>query len=179
VDFRPGFSGVDARDYLSPIVYGGSRKVKAFEKSLQRKGLLPAGFAAMPGEAARMDAYGNMSAGQITQILSYFQAFGEQGYSANITDKRKAAMAKGSKRTGARGISYFVGRPGGGKLPLGVWQKTSFGAMGSAIKPVIIFTKSPAYRQQLDVPGIAQRAINERFVSELHRTMAEVKARAS
>lgn len=175
VDFRSAFGrGTSARDYLAPLVYGGERKLKAFERSLERTGLVPSNHAALPGDAAKLDAYGNMSRGQIVQILSYFKAFGEQGYRANITDKRKQAMAQGNKRTGARGVSYFIGRPGGGRMPLGVWQKTSFGT-GSAIKPIIIFVSKPTYRRQLDVPGIAKRVINERFAIELRRSVADAK----
>lgn len=174
VDFRVAMGrGTSARDYLSPLVYGGERKLKAFERSLQRTGLLPTGYAALPGSAARLDAYGNMSRGQIVQILSYFKAFGEQGYSANMTDKKRGALARGSKRTGARGMAYFIGKPGNGRLPLGVWQRFSFGSMGSAIKPVIIFVTKPAYRQQLDVPGIAKRVIEARFADELRRAVSE------
>ena len=40
------------RDYLAPIVYGGERKLKAFEKSLARTGLLPPGYSALPGKGA-------------------------------------------------------------------------------------------------------------------------------
>lgn len=179
VDFRVAMGrGTQGRDYLSPIVYGGERKLKAFERSLQRVGLLPSGMAAVPGNAAKLDAYGNMSRGQIVQILSYFKAFGQQGYRANINDKRKAAMAKGNKRTGARGISYFVGRPNGGRHPTGIWQKTDFGELGSAIKPIIIFVTKPSYRKTLDVPGIAQRVIKDRFAEELQRSVAEAKRTA-
>ena len=106
VDFRVAMGrGTQGRDYLSPLVYGGERKLKSFERSLQRTGLLPPGSAAVPGSGAKLDAHGNMNRGQIVQILSYFKAFGEQGYRANINDKRKVAMAKGNKRTGTRGIS--------------------------------------------------------------------------
>jgi hypothetical protein len=179
VDFRVAMGrGTQGRDYLSPIVYGGERKLKAFERSLQRTGLLPPGMSAVPGKAARMDAYGNMSRGQIVQILSYFKSFGEQGYRANITDKRKASMAKGSKRTGKRGISYFVGRPNGGKHPSGIWQKTDFGEAGSAIKPIIIFIRKPRYRKTLDVPGIAERIIRSRFAGELAKSVAQARRTA-
>lgn len=174
VDFRVAMGrGSQARDYLAPIVYGGERKLKAFERSLQRTGLLPSGMAAVPGSGAKLDAFGNMSRGQIVQILSYFKAFGQQGYRANITDKRKASMAKGSKRTGARGITYFVGKPNGGRLPTGIWQRTDFGASGSAVKPIIIFTRKPAYRKQLDVPGIAQQVIRTHFADLLRTAVAE------
>jgi len=179
VDFRVAMGrGTQARDYLAPIVYGGERKLKAFERALQRVGLLPSGMAAVPGSAAKLDAYGNMSRGQITQVLSYFKAFGQQGYRANITDKRKASMAKGSKRTGARGISYFVGKPNGGRHPTGIWQKTNLGELGSAIKPIVIFIRKPAYRKQLDVPGIAERVIRNRFALELSRSVAQARRTA-
>lgn len=179
VDFRPAFGkGTSARDYLSPLVYGGERKLKAFERSLQRSNLLPAGYAALPGAAAKIDAYGNMSQGQIVQILSYFKTFGEQGFSANMTDKKRAALSRGSKRTGKRGVMYFVGRPGNGRLPLGVWQRINFGAAGSAIKPVIIFLSRPTYRQQLDVPGIAKRVIEERFAQELRIAVGQAQRTA-
>ena len=175
VDFRDSFGkGSHARDYLAPEVFGGERKAKAFERSLQRVGLLPAGMAAVPGAAAKIDQYGNMARGQIVQLLSYFRAFGEQGYSANITDKRKAALAKGNKKT--RGIEYFVGRPGGGRLPLGIWQRTSFGAIGSSIKPLVIFVKCPTYRVRLDVPGIAARVIRDRFEPNLRAAWKQAMA---
>jgi len=173
VDFRPAFgSGSDARDYLAPQVLGGSRKLKAFERSLQRVGLLPAGYQALPGSAARIDAYGNMQRGQIVQLLSYFRAFGEQGYSANTTAKRKKALAQDNVRKGTRGIVYFVGRPGDGRLPLGIWQRTSFGAAGSSIKPLAIFVRRTSYSQRLDVPGIAARVTAERFEPHLRTSMA-------
>lgn len=174
VDFRPAAGrGTSAHDYLAPLVYGGKRKLKAFEKSLQRTGLLPSGYAAVPGNAAKMDAYGNMSRGQIVQILSYFKSFGEQGYSANITDKKRDSLARGNKRTGAHGFQYFIGRPAGGRLPLGVWQRINFGELGTAIKPIIIFVSKPAYAKRLDVAGIAKRVIDERFRPELQRSVAD------
>lgn len=170
VDFRESLSsGTQARDYLAPIVYGGSRKLKAFEKSLSRTGLLPSGYSAVPGSGAKMDRYGNMNRGQIVQVLSYLKSFGEQGYSANITDKKRASLARGSKAR--RGVTYFVGKPGGGRLPLGVWMRTSFGAAGSSIKPLIIFVSNVGYRQQLDVPGIAERVVRETFPEELRKAV--------
>lgn len=180
VDFRIAMGrGTQGRDYLSPLVYGGERKLKSFERSLQRTGLLPAGMAAVPGSGAKLDQFGNLSRGQIIQMLSYFKAFGQQGYRANITDKRKAAMAAGKdKRTGSRGVTYFVGKPNGGRQPTGIWEKTDLGALGSAIKPIIIFVSKPSYRKTLAVPGIAEAVINARFADELARSVAEAKLTA-
>lgn len=180
VDFRGTMGSAGARDFLAPLVYGGERKLKAFERSLQSTGLLPSGYAALPGSAAKIDAYGNMSRGQIVQMLSYFKAFGEQGYRSNITDKRKASMAQGrDKRTGARGVAFFVGKPGNGRLPLGIWQRTTTSMVrGTELRPVIIFLPRPSYRQQLDVPGIAKRVVEERFADELRIAVAQAKRTA-
>lgn len=86
-----------AEKYLGPQVFGGDRAFKRMEGALRRVGVLPAGMYCVPGQRAKMDQYGNMDRGQIVQIISYFQAFGEQGYRANITDKRKGKLAKGTK----------------------------------------------------------------------------------
>lgn len=172
VDFRDSFGkGSHARDYLSPQVFGGARKLKAFERSLDRVGLLPSGYAAVPGEAAKIDSYGNMHRGQIVQVLSYMRAFSEQGSKANITDKRKASLARGSKSN--RGIAYFVGRPGNGRLPLGIWQRTHFGALGTSIRPLVIFVKSPTYRIRFNVPGIANRVAAQRFEANMAKAWKE------
>lgn len=177
VDFRDSFGkGSHARDYLAPQVFGGTRKLKAFERSLQRVGLLPAGMAAVPGAAAKIDAYGNMARGQVVQLLSYLRAFGEQGYRSNITQKRKDALSAGVK--GKRGMSYFVGRPGGGKKPLGIWLREEFGQLGSSVKPVVLFVKTPTYRKRLDVPGISARVIKERFTPNMHTAMRQAMSTA-
>ncbi len=52
------------------------------------------------------------------------------------------------------------------------------GSLGSAIKPVILFVTQPRYRQQLDVPGIAQRVIAERFADELAKAVAQAQRTA-
>ncbi len=176
-----------AAKYLLPEVMGGPRNLKRFERALQAAGVMPSGMYAMPGAGAKLDAYGNMDRGQLIQILSYFQAFREVGSKANMTEKKKASLAKGSKRAGRRGFEYFVGVPGSdgiprpgkdfksaSKLPLGVWQRTAFGPMGSAIKPVLIFTKkAPVYQPRFkffewsqafvdrEFPGIFERIVNE------------------
>lgn len=171
VDFRDssGRGGGNARDYLAPQVFGGERKLKAFERSIQRANLLPAGMAAVPGSAAKLDAYGNMARSQVVMLLSYLRAFSEQSKRNNMSDKRRAAMAKGVK--GGRGISYFVGRPGGGRQPLGIWQRHNFGQAGSSIMPVVLFVKTPGYRKRLDVQGISDRVVKERFPVHLKAAM--------
>lgn len=159
------FKGTPASRYLSPQIYGGERKLKRFEKSLQNAGLLPPGMYAVPGQAAQLDAHGNMSKAQIVQIMAYLRAFGQQGYKANMTDAGRARMQA------KRGVGYFVGRPGG-KGPLGVWARFQF-ASGSAVKPVAIFVKAPKYKGRLRFFDVANRAIDARLEEEFHRALRQ------
>lgn len=148
---------VTADKVLNAEIFGGPRKLKRFETALQRIGILPAGMAVVPGAGAKMDSYGNMQAGQINQILAWFRAFGQQGYKANMTDKGRARLARGSKRTGRRGTEYFVQKTQGKGLRPGIYQRQQF-AFGSAVKPVMIFITIPTYRPRFDFYRVTTRA---------------------
>jgi hypothetical protein len=147
------FKGTPASRYLAPQIFGGERSLKRFERALSFRGLLPQGMIVVPGKGAQLDQYGNISRGQIVQILSSLRAFGGQGYAANRT-------ARSIKRAGRR-AEYFVGRPGRG-LPLGVWQRMSF-AMGSAVRPVLMFVKPKPYMPRFEFFPIAERAFKREF----------------
>lgn len=179
-DDRATSGGTPAVRYLAPQIEGGRRSVKAFERMLQRIGALPAGWAAVPGEGADIDQHGNMRRGQITQILSYLRAFGEQGYSANITDKKKTRMARGTKAK--RGVSYFVShgkfRDKTRHLPAGVWRRTDFGQAGSAITPILIFVPRAQYSKRWDFYGIADREITAKFPGHFNTAYQKAVATA-
>lgn len=163
---EPG-KGTPATTYLLPQIEGGERGQKRFERALQRVGLLPAGWLAVPGQGARLDAYGNMSRGQIVQIMAWFSAFGEQGYSANMTAKGRARLSKSTKRR--QGFSYFAVYPGRTRtrhLHPGIYQRFDF-AVGSAIKPVLIFVRAAHYQKRYDFHGVAQREVDRTFKPEL------------
>lgn len=169
-------TNVTAAKVLNAEIYGGQRRHKRHEVALQRMGILPSGMFIAPGEAAKMDGYGNMAASQIRQILSYFNAAEmTSGYSGNMTSKRKAALAKGNKRIGATGFEYFVVQPGQRRtfqrangntgthaMQPGIYQRIFLGH-GTAIKPVMIFVKSPAYKRRLDFYRIAGDAAMAEF----------------
>jgi hypothetical protein len=156
--------GTPAINFLGPQIGGGERRLKRFEKALQAYSLLPQGMYAVPGSAAKLDGFGNMARGQIMQILSALKAAERySGYSAN----RTRASAKRKKNQ----PQFFVGRPGGGKLPLGIWQVFRFGH-GSAVKPVIIYTSRATYKTRFDFQGIvdrvAARDFDRLFVEQLN-----------
>ena len=164
--------GTPAIKFLKAQIEGGTRKQKRFEKALQAAGIMPAGYFAVPGEGAKLDSYGNMDRGLIVQLLAYFKAFPEAGYKANMTDKRKAALAKGNAKKGQRGVAYFVGQPGR-KSPLGVWARyRMFG--GSEVKPVLIFIKSAKYEQLLDFYYVSDVTARKEMDKNVRTEMTEI-----
>lgn len=165
--------GIAAVDFLWPQVHGGDRQLKRFEKALQYAGVLPRGYYCVPGQAAQRDQYGNMDKGQIVQIISYFQGFGEQGYRANMTAMKIKKLAKGTKSS--RGYAYFA-MPPGKHLHPGIYQRTAF-AWGSAVKPVVIFVKRTRYEKRLDFYGVGQSTVDKVWQDEFYQAFDDAIAR--
>lgn len=166
--------GTPASKYLLTQIKGGARPIKRFESALIAAKVMPAGMIAVPASGAKFDAYGNMDRGQIVQILAYFRAFPEQGYKANMTWKTRQRLQRGTKKR--VGFSYFVGAPADGKLPLGVWQRTTF-AIGSAIKPVLLFADAAYYGPIFKFEYVARTTIARVFNGHFKAAMLEAKAR--
>ena len=169
--------GNPAANWMQPEIEGGRRNVKRFEVALQRIGVLPKGMYIAPGAACQLDAYGNIPSSLIIQILSYFKAFGEQGYSANITDKRKAALKKGSKRTMKTGYEYFVSYGPGSwsgrqHLAAGIYKKVDLIGQGK-IKPIMMFVKIPSYYKRFPFFETAQRVVDQKLKSNFDEAMSE------
>ncbi len=172
IAYRDGAGkGTSADRYLAPQVLGGGRRLKRSERALQRAGL-PAGMFTIPAAAAELDAYGNMSRGQIVRLLSYFEAFGEQGYRANATARSRARTANvGTSREGYRrinGVQYFISRGKGSMsgqrrqvLPAGIWRKT--GTHGADVAPVLLAVEQPQYTPRLPFYETAAAVYGERF----------------
>jgi hypothetical protein len=153
-------SGIAASKYLPVHIEGGNRPHKRFEKALIHYGLMPADMYAVPGRRARMDGYGNISRGQIVQILSALGAAERvSGFMANRTAR--------SKRRNRNAPDYFAGRPGNGSGPLGIWQR-----VGSGARPILIFVKRPTYRRRFDFYGVANRVAAAEFEPLFRRALA-------
>lgn len=150
-----------ARSMIEPHVLGGTRHYKTMEARLFKAGILPEGWNVVPGAGAQLDGFGNMSQGQITQLLNVLQTYWEAGYN-KADDRTVKRLAKGNKKKGTYGFTYWVNQPGGngpGKhLQPGVYQRVSTG-FGTSLKPVLIFVKRAAYKQRLDFYGIADRVV--------------------
>ena len=176
VEFKTDVSkGTPAEKYLQAEVFGGTRRLKRFEVALQRIGVLPSGMYAVPGAAMRLDAYGGIPARTIVQLLSYLQAFGEQGYRANTSGERRGKLAKGTRSK--YGYELVVIRPGqrparGGKqLAPGIWKRTYTG-FGSSLQPLLMFVRQPMYRQRLNLDRIRDQAVETHFSTEFGKAFA-------
>lgn len=95
--------------YLVPQVRGTVRKTKGFERAFDDTKMVP-------GRGARRDRYGNVSVGQIRQVLSVLGR-GERvlGFQSNIT-------ARSAKRN-TKPRDYVYLPRGSGKLPPGVYER--------------------------------------------------------
>ncbi len=166
--------GTRAEKYIGPQIVGGERSLKRFESALQRIGILPRGLYVVPGSGADLDAYGNISRGQIVQILSFFRAFGEQGYSANMTTKGRAKLMRGSKRKGRMGFAYFVSHGKGrtAHLLAGIYKRVPF-SRGSAIKPIFMFVRKPTYKKRWPFFDIAKKITDRRSKAIFDEMFAE------
>lgn len=160
-----------AANYLGTQVAGGQRRFKGLEKNLQSRSLMPAGWFAVPGEGAKIDAYGNMSSGQIRQILSWFDA--AENWAGSIQNMGFAGREK--RRKGTRkniGFEYFAVLPGRQKnlKQPGIYQRFFF-AQGKAIKPVLIFVRAARYQIRFNFEKVAQATANAMWDAEFAAAM--------
>lgn len=182
VETKDGY-WVRADNYLEVQTEGAStRRQKAFEKALQAVGVLPAGWVAVPGERAKLDAYGNHSVGEIRQILSWFDAAERvAGSTQNMGFAGREKRRRGTKKKA--GWEYFAVRPGDKrsfargngkagthKMQPGVYRRTNY-ALGSRIEPVIIFVRKAAYRPRFDLYGIGRKTADREFPAQFNAAL--------
>lgn len=172
IQFKDKNSAESSRTMVLPHVEGGIRRYSPMEARLKSIGVLPDGWNAVPGAAAKLDAYGNMSRGQISQMLNLLGAYREAGYNkANAATRDR--LAKGSAKKNVYGFVYWVNPVGGqrGKhLPPGVYQRVTTG-FGTSLKPVVIFVKRAKYSKRLPFYQIAQDEFNRAFPAEFKASM--------
>jgi hypothetical protein len=160
---------------------GGSRRAKMIELTLRRRGLIAASEFVMPGKAAKMDEYGNMSRGQIQQIYSQIGVTGS-GYDNAATNSRrsKANVAKAGTIFWSHGVGAEFGPKLWGiiskgrvlrreqNLPKGAWVRD-----GNRVSPLLIVVKkTPTYKRLFDLRELGQAAIDKHFNNEFDKALA-------
>lgn len=112
----------ESQHYLYPTTYGVMRGFKKFEAALLAKRLIPSGWLTVPGKDQPLDAYGNVSAGVMKEILAWFEANPvRDGYQSNMTDTTRNKRRTGTRRT--LGYEFFVIKRAKGKLPAGIYRR--------------------------------------------------------
>jgi hypothetical protein len=202
----PG-GAIPQQSYLRAQILGGRRRFKRLELALQRKGLMPAGWYAIPagaaagrnggGGGARFDAYGNMSRGQVVQLLSYFEAFTGDRSRANSTPATRARLAKDkSTRSTAParyvpgvgfvtdkaaaklqprrivgGVVYFAvkGPASSGGLRPGIWERRRLSETAQGVRPVLFFVPAVNYRPRIEFADLLRRVVPKSFGASLAR----------
>ncbi|TPN16230.1 hypothetical protein FJ973_05935 [Mesorhizobium sp. B2-1-3] len=161
--YAPGKLPVGA--YLYPQVFGGKRGQKAFERALSKAGLLPAGWVTVPAAGAKLNAAGNITAGQIVQMLSDLKL-------------QFDATANRSKRSLKRNKSYrkqrFFVPAKGSHLKPGVWIRDGKGG----IKPMVLFVQQQTYAPRLDYFGIVRESATRNFPELWTKSFGQAMASA-
>ena len=155
-------SGVDPQKILQAQQFGGRRADKRSEIALRRAGILPNGYiTAIPTDPypGSHDGRGNLLGPFVAQLISYFRASPEQGYRANMTNRRRREIHRGSAR--AAGRRYFVAygrmRDGrGAHLAAGIWAAQGTGSVD--IQPVVMFVRAGRYTPRLNMDRIVAAA---------------------
>jgi hypothetical protein len=193
--FRDDKSNQGSGSMVEPQIFGGRRRYKAMEGRLLAMGMMPPGYNAVPGAAAQLDGYGNMSRGQISQMLNVLGTYQEDGYNkANAATR--ARLAKGNKKKNTYGFAYFVSYAGTGRAELtikngeavmtrgrkshlapGVYKRVATG-FGSSLKPVLMFVKQATYKKRLDFLGVVEKTVAKEFVPEFDKVFEAALATA-
>lgn len=176
-----------ALSWLRWHIYGGNRKAKAYERLLMRAGAMPTDTRSVPGKFARLDAFGNISKGQIVQILSQLRIDSTVGSTralpkATVADNAKTRRHKENRIRIARGKAggeYVAFPHRRGRLPAGVYlvggrdfgARVGYGRSG-AIRPVLIFVSKAEYEAgRFDFHYVAERTIVRVLPVELQRSV--------
>lgn len=164
--------GVPSQEFIGHNITGGRRGMKRSEMMLRAAGILPEGLYTIPGKEATLDAYGNMSRGQIVSILSYFRTFGltvlKNG--ALLNSSRMNMTAATRARRVKRGNDYFVVPVRDRTLGLypGIWKRS-----GRELQPLLMFVKPGTHRKLVKIHETGERVVRRDFNRNFDQAFAE------
>lgn len=161
-DYFPSKSPATPDQVYKHQYFKGQRRRKGIERYAERAGLISSGEWLVPASGARFDAYGNMSRGQVAQMMSQLR-LGLDPYAW----KSKSARSKANQRAAGE---MFWSR--GGHLKRGVWMRR-----GSGVVPVMLVVSSVSYDPTIDMPRIGESIAVRRF--PVHHEAETAKAWAT
>lgn len=156
---------------LAHLFTGGSRQWKKFEGLIRASGAMPSGSIAVPGAGIRLDARGNMSKAQITELLGALR-----------TGLQVVRGGRGKKQPTATG--YFVLPRRHGKLLPGIYKRTTTGGWvggsgkaSSGLTPMLVFVPMGTWRKYINLDAIAQKQLTG-FVADFNAQLRQALATA-
>lgn len=153
-----GKRSVPADKFITPNVKGGPRRLKGFERALERSGLLPNGWYAVPTRAAPRDQHGNVPSGVIVQMLAQLQSLQYGNETATSRKRRERKLVK-QGLTVYRYFAVLPGRERNRHLAPGIYER-----FNNQIRPVFVYTqRAPRYRPRFDFDAVIQRTYDRTF----------------
>lgn len=149
-DFAP--KGTAAGKYLDAQIEGGTRSLKRSERHLKNKGFLDAGYYLVPGKDAKLNAFGNITKGQVTKALS--DVGGQFNPEQNTKNKKKKFFWMDKKGRRLAGIYY---------------------RQGGALKSFMVAVRRPVYRRRLDFTGESQRVADKVLKPNIDKALDRFK----
>ena len=145
------------RKALAHEMTGGTREWKKMEGALLKLGM-PRGLTAVPGEAAPLNSYGNLTAAYVKAMLN--------GLMTGISKKRRGS--------GGIIVGFFMVLPGNkSRLHPGVWERHKDGRT-YRVRPILMFVRSARYRKLIDLHRIGTQTL----AADGQRILSEQVARA-
>ena len=139
-------SGDSWSEVLEPQFAGGDRSRKKFERRLNARRFV------VPGPAAPLDQYGNVSRSDLRQILRYVGALD----SRSMSDRSRKRFAK------KFGRQFFATKRG-------IFERAN--GEGNA---VLLFARPPRYKRRVDLHRVTQGVVDRRWAPIFLDSLAEV-----
>src|SRR5574343_1170170 len=155
--------------YLQPPTFGGGRQLKQFEKALIAQGSMPSGTFAVPTDYAKRDAYGNVTRGQLVQILVQLAGGSVSGGYRRVISASAQRRAQAAIRAGKEYVAVLQRE---GKLRPGI-----YGREGNKLRMVFSYESRVTYRRMLSLADRAKTAVDASLQDELRRAVEESAAR--
>lgn len=148
--------GTAANKYLAPLVNGGPRNVKRFERALIINNIMPQGYYAVPGGGVPLDAHGNISGGFITSLLAYLRANPEM-----YSNRTARSVGRNKKMR-----QFFAINDPNHRLPMGIYQR-----LPGQYRLVIAFVKQPIYSKRLHFFEVVEKAVRDNIEREVEQAI--------
>lgn len=154
---------------LAHLFTGGPRNYKKAEGWLRANAILPRGLNIAPGNAMKLDRFGNMNRSQLSELMGMLIARPSTMRLARKTGKGKAPKL----------VDYFVIKTTGkSHLHPGIYKRIETGKT-SAVDAMILFLDPANYRKFIDLEKLGTDVFHKRFQpafeDELIKALATAK----